>query len=122
MLDALRGRIICYLAQNRNCVLTTSGALGAWAIPAQYQSHGLEIDCLLPAWSDALYHLERDPRTLIIVPDIHSGASRWLEYRGIAQSSPRGLDKRYVAVHLTPERVDLIDEGRGWGERETLEL
>ncbi len=122
MLDALRERIIRYLAQNQTCVLTTSGAVGACAIPAQYQSHGLEIDCLLPAWSVALYHLERDPRALIIVPDIPSGASRWLEYRGIAQSSPCGLDKRYVAVHFTPERVDLIDENRGWGARETMEV
>lgn len=122
LLDGLRERIIRYLEQNRMCVVSTSGVLGAWAVPAQYESHGLEIDCLLPAWSDALYHLERDPRALVIVPDVDAGTSRWLQYCGIAQVSSCGPDKRYVAIHLTPERVDLIDENRGWGARETLEV
>jgi hypothetical protein len=122
LLDELRDRITHFLAQNRGCVVSTSGATGAWAVPAQYQSRGLEIDCLLPAWSDALYHLERDPHALVIVPDIHSGPSRWLEYRGIAQVNPYAGDERYVAVHFKPERLDLIDEGQGWGARETLDL
>jgi len=46
---------------------------------------------------------------------------RWLQYLGtacIADSS----DERYATIHIMPERIDLIDESRGWGARETLDL
>ncbi len=122
MLDELRDRITYYLTQNQVCIVSTSGTLGAWAIPARYESRGLEIDCLLPAWSDPIYHLEQDPHALVIVLDTQSGPCHWLQYRGIARLDPCPAGDRYVAVHVTPERLDLIDERRGWGARETLEL
>jgi len=31
-------------------------------------------------------------------------------------------DALYLVVRVTPQRIDLFDEGRGWGARETLEL
>ncbi len=122
MLDELRDRIIRYLSEHQTCVVSTSGVLGAWAVFARYQSHGLEIECRIPAWSDAVYHLERDPHALVIVPDADSSASRWLQYRGVAHLNLSRAGDRYVAVDITPERVDLIDEQHSWGARETLEL
>ena len=122
MLDELRGRIAAFLSQNTVCVISTSGCFGAWAVSAQYQNRGLELDCLLPRWSDALYHLEQDPHALVIVLDEHSGHSRWLQYRGIAKVNALSADERYVALHIAPERIDLIDESRGWGARETLDF
>jgi hypothetical protein len=62
---------------------------------------------------------------------------RWLQYRGSAQpiaapewssllpegmSNARAAEERYVAVRIKPARIDLIDETRGWGARETLDL
>jgi hypothetical protein len=94
----------------------------AWAVIAQYQNRGLELDCLLPRWSDAVYHLEQDLHTLVIILDAQSSHSRWLQYRGIASVDPALANDRYFAIHITPERIDLIDETRGWGARETLDL
>jgi hypothetical protein len=122
LLDELRDRIIRYLSEHQTCVVSTSGVLGAWAVFARYQSHGLEIECRIPAWSDTVYHLERDPHALVIVPDADSTTYRWLQYRGFARVNLSYADNRYVAIGITPERVDLIDEHHGWGARETLEF
>ncbi len=121
MLDELRDRIATYLSQHQVCFVSTSGCLGAWSVIAQYQNSGIELDCLLPRWSDAIYHLEQDPHVLVIVLEAQSPHSRWLQYRGIARVT-ESTDDRYVAIHVTPERIDLMDESRGWGARETLDL
>jgi hypothetical protein len=105
-------------------------------VPAWHYSHGLEIVCVLPRWSDALYFLEQDPRVMVIIPDTQSKALRWLQYSGSAyviqppyaeRILPQGslnmqIDDGYAAIRITAERIDLIDENRGWGARETLEL
>ena len=122
MIDELRERIAAYLSQNQVCVISTSGCQGAWSVTAQYQNRGLELDCYVPRWSDAVYHLEQDPQVLVIILDTQSDSSRWLQYRGVAQIDSSAADDRYVVVHITPERVDLIDESRGWGARETLDV
>jgi hypothetical protein len=121
VLDELRDRIISYLSQNRVCIITTSGTQGAWAVLATYKNAGLDLYCRLPRWSDAVYHLEQDPRTVVIITDTQSGELRWLEYRGITLAIPSN-DDRYFTVQITPERIDLIDESRGWGARETLDF
>lgn len=122
MIDELRERIAAFLSQNTVCVISTSGCLGAWAVSAQYQNRGLELDCLLPRWSDALYHLQQDPHALVIVLDVPASHSRWLQYRGIANVNALSSDECYVSFHITPERIDLMDASRGWGARETLDF
>ncbi len=122
MIDELRQRIAAYLAQNQVCVISASGRQGTWSVTAQFQNHGLKLACRVPRWSDVLYHLEQEPHALLIIPDCASDSARWLQYQGIARIDASAADDRYVTVHLTPERVDLIDESRGWGARETLDL
>ncbi len=136
MLDELRDRISAFTSQHKFCVISTTGGSGAWAAPAWLFSHGLELVCLLPRWSDVLYHLEQDPHVMVIILDTQSKALRWLQYSGnaqlvqppdveqIAQQGPltKTIDDGYVAVRITPERIDLIDENHGWGARETLDL
>ena len=119
MLDELRNRVISYLSQNRVCVIATSGSLGAWAVPAQYDNAGLELNCRLPRWSDTLFHIEQEPRVMAIIQD--ANPMRWLQYRGTARIAD-SIDDRYVMIHIVPERIDLIDKDRGWGVRETLDL
>ena len=121
-MDELRERIAAYLAQNQMCVISTNGCHGAWSVAAQYQHHGLELDCRVPHWSDALFHLEQDPSVQVIILDAQSSPSHWLHYRGTARVDSSSTDERYATVHVTPERVDLMDESRGWGARDTLEL
>jgi hypothetical protein len=122
VLDELRGRIIAYLSQNQICVISTSGSQGAWLVTAQYQNRGLELDCRVPRWSDAVYYLEQDPHVLVIVLDAQSDSTRWLQYSGVARIDSSAGDDRYAVVHITPERVDLVDESHNWGARETLDL
>lgn len=119
MLDELRNRVISYLAQNRVCVIATSGSLGAWAVSAQYDNLGLELTCRLPRWSDALFHIEQEPRVMAIIQDVNP--SHWMQYGGVAVIADTN-DDRYVKVRITPKRIDLIDESCEWGARETLDV
>lgn len=122
MIDELRERIVAYLSQNQVCVISTSGTQGAWSVTAQYQNRGLEIECRVPRWSDALYHLEQDPKVMITILDGTPDSSRWMQYRGIARIDSSVADDRYATIQITPERVDLVDENLGYGARETLDL
>jgi hypothetical protein len=121
VLDELRDRVITYLSHQRLCVITTNGPGGAWAVAAQYQNDGLLLKCRVPRWSDCVYNVELDPRTIVIIADERLGQLRWLEYRGIAHAVD-SLDERFVALRIAPERVDLIDERHGWGARESLDV
>ncbi len=119
VLDDLRERVIAYLSQNRVCVIATSGTLGAWAVPAQYANACLELTCRLPRWSDVLFHIEQDPRVMVIIQD--GNPLRWLQYLGIAHIAD-STDNHYATIHIVPERIDLIDESCGWGSRDTLDI
>jgi len=119
VLDELRDHLISFLSQNHVCVIATSGSLGAWAVLAQYDNLGLELTCRLPRWSDALFHIEQEPRVMAIIQD--TGTLQWMQYGGTAVITDSN-DDRYVKVQITPKRIDLIDESSGWGSRETLDL
>ena len=143
MLDKLRDRMAAYLAQHQVCVISAAGPDGARAMPARYRSRGLEVDCLLPRWADVAYYLEQDSRVALVVQDTGicgeqgrtTPGSRWLRCLGtarvVAQPDwdallPEGAhtpapDELYLVVRITPTRLDLMDETRGWGARETLE-
>ena len=129
MFDQLRDRFTRYLSDHQMGILSTTGGGNAWAMPIRYYSQGLSLTCLIPRWADIAYHLEQNPTVLVIIP---TDESCWLQYLATAQlADPQALaeilpamtlDARYVVAYLTPQRLDLIDERRGWGSRETLEL
>ena len=120
MLDELRDRFTAFLSRNHICVIITSGSLGAWAVLAHYDNDGVALSCRLPRWSDVTYYLEQDPLVMAIIMDAHSDQLCWLQYRGLAHVT-ESTDDRFITVQIAPERVDLIDESRGWGARETLD-
>lgn len=135
MLDELRDRIISFASQYRVCIISTSGPSGAWAMPAWHSLIGIEMVCWLPRWSDVLYYLENDPRVMLVILDDQSEKLRWLQFRGTArvidpadweqvpeEVADGRFDEGYVAIQVTPLRIDLIDESRGWGARETLDV
>ena len=78
----------------------------------------------------------RTPHVLLVIEGSHAAGLCWLEYRGVARpvdtpdwdellptwgaSVPPG--DLYLVVRVTPQRIDLFDEGQGWGARETLHL
>ena len=132
MYTKLRANFEAFLSQHSTCVLTTSGQNGAWALPVSYRSQGLDIECLLPCWSDATFFLQQDTSVLLI---IQSSPLCWLSVRGVADFVPQpqweGLlpegiqvgmaDMLFQVVRVIPQRMDLIDQRRGWGIRETWE-
>ncbi len=139
MLDELRDQIALYLSKHQVCVISTTGPEGARAIPTRYRNHGLGVDCLLPRWTDVAYHLEQDPRVALVIQDA-STPDLWLRYLGTAQvvenpdwtewtwdkelftHTSRFTSNLYLVARITPRQIDLLDESRGWGTRETLEF
>jgi hypothetical protein len=141
-LDEQRKRLAAFLAHQRTAVISTTGSPGIWAIPVWYRphpgvsgSHNLEVDCLLPRWSDVAHHLAQESKVVLIVQAPSGAGLRWLQIQGTARPVeapdwvrllPRWVstmqpDALYLVVRLTPSRIDLIDEDLGWGVQETLE-
>jgi len=136
MQDQLRERITAFLSQNRVGILSATGSGGIWTTPVRYRNYGLAVECLVPRWADVSYHLEQNPQVaLVIVVANEDHDLCWLHYQGLAmvtgtsdwaellppKTPPALAHNLYQLVSLTPQRLDLIDEQRGWGIRDTLE-
>ncbi len=122
MLDELRSRITALISQYQICVISTGGSNGEWAVLARYENQGLEISCLLPRGSDALYYLDQDPHVIVIIRDSQADRLRWVQVRGVACLLDSKQDDCFISVRIKPERIDLLDERYGWSRRETLDL
>ncbi len=136
MLQELRERMIAHLSAHRTCVLAAATTDGASMIPVRYRNLRLEVECLLPRWSDVTYYVEQDPRVSLVIHATDPGALCWLQLRGTARAvdTPSWGDllseathhtrpeELYLVVRVTPQRLELVDESRGWGARETLDV
>lgn len=139
-MEKINEKIAAYLASQKVCMVSTAARHGLGVItPAPYRAAGLEIEFLLPRWADLVYYLEEDPETLIIVPQEPDPSDCWLEYRGFVKpvANPDWLawtlaypalqlvkpyPELYRVFRVTPRRLDLINQQRSWGARQTLEL
>ena len=140
--DEQRNRIASFLAHQRTGVLSTTVSPGVWAIPVWYRpdfspssSHNMEVDCLVPRWADLGHHLMQEHAVVLIVQATSGAGLRWLQIQGTARPLeaptwdkllPRWIsttqpDALYLVVRVTPNRIDLVDEDRGWGVQDTLE-
>ncbi|HLN60654.1 MAG TPA: pyridoxamine 5'-phosphate oxidase family protein [Symbiobacteriaceae bacterium] len=132
MMEKLRDEAARILSACPTGVLGAVGDGSPQALPVRFVAHGLTVDCLLPRWHDLAYWLEAGAEAVLLVigPE---GSQRWLSLRGHAAPGPaadwaallpgvRNAGDLYLAVRLTPARVELVDEGRAWGARETLDL
>ena len=135
-------RFAAFLAHHRTCIISSAASQGVWAIPVWYRSllgtsgnSALEIECLVPRWSDVAHHLTQIPLVVVIVQASSGAGLRWLQIQGMARLVeipdwtrllPRWIskvqpDSLYQVVHVTPSRIDLVDDELGWGIQETLE-
>lgn len=135
-------RIVTFLTHQQAGVISTIGLPGVWAMPVwicpQAGTSGgqiLEVDCLVPRWADVAHHLAKECRGLLIVHASSTAGLRWLQILGTVRPlkipdwtcflqrmiSIQHPDSLYQVVRMTPHRIDLIDEERGWGVQETLE-
>jgi hypothetical protein len=140
--EDLRERISVYLSHQRTCIISTTASQGVWAIPVWYLLVGvssknprLEIDCLVPRWSDVAHHLTQDPRVVLIVQATSSSGLSWLQVQGTAEQLevadwnrfltnwifPVQPEELYLVVRVKPSRIDFVDEDQGWGLQDTLE-
>jgi hypothetical protein len=140
--DERKKQFAAFLAHEQTCIISTTASQGVWAIPVWYStlpdaagSPGLEVDCLVPHWSDVAYQLTQEPRVVLIVQASSGTGLSWLQIRGTAQPVeapdwerllPRWVsivrpDALYRVVHVTPSRIDLVNEELGWGVQDTLE-
>lgn len=135
-------RFTAFLAHQRTCIISTTASHGVWAIPVWYRSvlrnsrnPTLEINCLVPRWSDVAHHLTQVPKVVLIIQTTSGAGLCWLQVQGMAREVeipdwtrllPRWAskvqpDSLYQVVRVTPGRIDLIDDELGWGIQETLE-
>lgn len=135
MLHELRERMIAHLSAHRTCVLAATTREGASTIAVRYRNLRLEVECLLPRWSDLTYYVEQDQRVSLVICAASQGPLRWLQLQGTAcfVEAPvwDGLlplatyaarpDDLYQVLRVTPQRLELVDESQGWGARETLD-
>jgi hypothetical protein len=105
------------------------------SLPGSSGRTQLEVECLIPRWSDVAYHLTQDPSVVMIVPGSFAAGLSWLQIRGTAQPVetpnwdrllPRWVttvqpDTLYLVVRVRPQRIDLVNEETGWGVQDTLE-
>jgi hypothetical protein len=131
-------RISAYLNHQRTCVISTTAAQGVWAIPVLFRPCGnpnMEMDCLVPRWSDVAHYLTQYPKVVVTVHSTSGARLNWLQIQANAIQldapdwnnllpswvSTLQPEELYLAVRTTPNRIDLIDENQGWGIQDTLE-
>lgn len=109
--------------------------LGLHALPVRLRVRQARIECRVPAWSDLLAEPGEAEVTLVALLAAEPALS-WLFVRGIASCVAEPdwadllppIDRRfapedlYRLIRIEPKRIERVDEGRGWGIRETLDL
>jgi hypothetical protein len=133
VLSHMQVRVAQFLREAHTGVLSALAGASLTAMPMRYRAVGLEVDCLLPRWSElACLADESLPAVLVVV----SVGGPWLEMRGavqpvddpvwsgLAPERPRGPgpEELYRVLRMVPVRIDLFDGSAGWGSRETLDL
>ncbi len=107
-----------------------------YALPVRFRIHGSQIECRVPTWSGVVDLLEKaGDVTLVAVQDIN-GKLKWIFLRGSGSLVEKPSWEDFVhskfgridpedmfqIVSIQPKRMELYDEGRGWGFRETTDF
>lgn len=114
------------------CLLCT----GEYALPVRFRIHGPHVECRVPTWSGVGDRLPEKPEVTLVAVAEPGPNLRWLFIRGQATLVPdpdwQGLEPTdrtgiapedlYQILRIRPRRIELIDEQRGWGYRETADL
>lgn len=110
--------------------------VGWYALPVRFRIRESAIECQVPTWSGVGDLLEEPGEvTLVAIGDCGAGL-KWLFVRGRAGVVPEpdweglppaagsrvGSDDLYHLLRIEPKRIELVDEQRGWGFRETVDL
>ncbi len=111
-------------------------SLAGYALPVRFRVRDRVVECLVPTWSGVGDLLTEADQALLVQVEEGGAALRWLLVRGpaslvtdpdwdgllprsIGQIAPEDL---YQLLRIRPKRIERVDEARGWGYRETLDL
>jgi hypothetical protein len=124
--------------------LATMGAgvvvlgIGGYALPVRFRVRGTAVEVRVPAWTgvDDIVGTTGDVTLVAVSEQGQEHYLRWLFVRGPAAVVPdpdwEGLEPApanwvsandlYRLLRIKPVRMELVDEARGWGFRETVDL
>lgn len=109
---------------------------GHYALPVRFRVRGTVVDCQVPIWAGSSDLLKTRADVTLVAAQEAGPDLLWIFARGSAALHPhpdwRGfsdlrndrarLDDLYEMVRIDPKRLELFDERRGWGFRETIDL
>ena len=109
---------------------------GHYALPVHFRVRGPVVDCQVPIWAGSSELLKTRADVTLVVAQEAGPDLLWLFARGSAALQPdpdwegfsdlrndrARLNDLYELVRIDPKRLELFDERRGWGFRETVDL
>ncbi|HEY3314537.1 MAG TPA: hypothetical protein VGL40_04555 [Bacillota bacterium] len=110
-------------------------SVGGYSLPVRFRIREQAVECRVPTRSGVGDRLEEaGEATLVAVAEVGPDL-RWLFMRGPAVVVPEpdweglrpppsnqvGPDDLYQLVRIELKRIELVDERRGWGFRETVD-
>ncbi len=113
----------------------TLGVAG-YTLPVPFRVRGQSVECRVPTWSGVVDLLEISRQvTLVVVQNSESGL-RWVFLRGLGnvikdpswedfgplQTGGVNMGDLYELLRIEPEHMELFDEQKGWGFRETVDF
>lgn len=118
--------------ETRYAVLGVAG----YALPVRFRVRGSIVECSVPTWSGIIDLLEKTEVVTLVAVQNSGTTLNWLYLRGVGSvienqdwegliPSERSLvdaGDLYQLLRLEPERMELFDEQRGWGYRETADF
>lgn len=110
--------------------------MGGYSLLVRFRVCGLIVECSVPTWSGLSDLLEKiEEVTLVVIKNSETDLS-WVFVRGTGRiianqdwealvPSEHGLvgpEDLYHLLRIEPKRMELFDEQRGWGFRETADF
>jgi hypothetical protein len=110
--------------------------IGGYALPVRFRVRGTAVEVRVPAWTGVDDMLDGAGDVTLVAVSEQGPYLRWLFVRGpaVVVKDPdwEGLqppaanwvspDDLYRLLRIKPVRMELADEQRGWGFRETIDL
>lgn len=111
-------------------------SVGQYALPVRFRIREPAVECRVPTWSGVGDLLGQSDEVTLVAVSETGPHLRWLFIRGPAVVVPDpdweglqppatdrvGPDDLYQLLRVRPRRMELVDEGCGWGFRETADL
>ncbi|MGE5579920.1 MAG: hypothetical protein ACM3WU_07745 [Bacillota bacterium] len=110
--------------------------VGSYSIPARIRVKGTAVECLVPTWAGIGDTLGESGEAMLLAFVEMGPALSWVfmrgraslvtdadpEWQGLPGAGSSNRKDLYELVRLEPIRIELADEQRGWGYRETVDL